>query len=215
MEKTIFLIFYPTVDFSDVFEKLRLCRDCDATDTFVSKIKIFVAMRETTKANLPSSHFSDAFRSIYTNKDMTEWYDKGEIIKKRITKLLEYDQNEKISKIQCNQLELVLKVGEDIYTKNVIYPLFNNNYRSAVDMVVNIVISHTNQMGIYSRLMGYKKDRYRHGARGVLYKYIFDEFNKGDGNEESCFKRIGVLDLLNRKSNSVSICRLILSYLSN
>lgn len=203
------------VDFSEVFERFRLCRGSDANDTFVSKIKIFIAMRETTKANLPSSHFSDAFRSIYTNKDMTEWYDKGEIIKCRITNLLEYDCNGKIKEIQYKQLELIMEIAEDIYTKKVIYPLFNNNYRSAVDMLVDIVTSHTNQMAIYSRLMGYKKDKYRHGARGVLYKYIFDEFNKGDGNEESCFKRIGVLDLLNRKNNSVSICRLILSYLSN
>lgn len=204
-----------TVDLSDLFEKLQLCRNKDAKDTFVSKIKIFVAMRETTKANLPSSHFSDAFRSIYTNKDMTEWYDKGEIIKKRITKLLEYDRNGRLKGTQRTQLSLVLKVTEDIYTKNVIYPLFNNNYRSAVDMLVNIVTTQTDQMDRYSRLMDYKKDRYKHGARGILYKYIFDEFNRGDGNEESCFKRIGVLDLLNRKNNSVSICRLILSYLSN
>ncbi len=204
-----------TVDFSDVFEKFRLCRDNDDSDTFVSKIKIFIAMRETTKANLPSSHYSDAFKSIYTYKDMTEWYDKGEIIKRRINKLLEFDQNRKICEAQYGQLKLFLQVADDIYTRNVIYPLFNNNYRSAVDILVDIVTSHTSQMGIYAKLIGYKKDRYRHGARGVLYKCIFDEFNKGDGNEESCFKRIGVLDLLNRKNNSVSICRLILSYLSN
>lgn len=204
-----------TVDFSDIFENFQLCGTKNIKDTFVSKIKIFVAMRETTKANLPSSHFSDAFKSIYTNKDMTEWYDKGEIIKNRILKLMEYDKNKLLNETQYRQLELIMKVTEDIYTKNVIYPLFNNNYRSAVDMLVDIIISHTGQMEIYSKLMNSKIDKYKHGARGVLYKYIFDEFNKGEGSEESSFKRIGVIDLLNRKNNSVSICRLILSYLSN
>lgn len=204
-----------TVELSEIFEKFCLHRHKCVRDTFVSKIKIFIAMRETTKANLPSSHFSDAFRSIYTNKDMTEWYDKGEIIKKRINKLLEFDRNNILNESQHTQLRLVLKVTEDIYTQNVIYPLFNNNYRSAVDMLVQIVTSHTQQIEEYYRLMCYNNPKYKHGARGILFKYIFDEFNKGDGNEESCFKKIGVLDLLNRKNNAVSICRLILSYLSN
>lgn len=204
-----------TVDMSEVFERFILCDDGNVHDSFVSKIKIFIAMRETTKANLPSSHFSDAFRSIYTNKDLTECYDKGEIIKNRIEKLFEYDKNGLLKSGQKEQLQLVLNIINDIYTENVIYPLFNNNYRSAVEMLIKIVISHTHTMRIYTRLMDLDQPQYKHGARGILFKFIFDEFNKSDGNEESCFKRIGVLDLLNRKNNSVSICRLILSYLSN
>lgn len=204
-----------TVDFSDMFEKFKLSKIPNKTDTFVSKIKIFVAMRETTKANLPQSHFSDAFKSIYTNKDMTEWYDKGEIIKNRVSTLFKYDENNKLKDKQREQLKLVINISDDIYTKKVLYPLFNNNYRSAVDMLVEIVINNTQQMTKYSQLMAYDQPIYKHGARGILFKSIFDEFNKGDGNEESCFRQIGVLDLLNRKNNSVSICRLILSYLSN
>ena len=204
-----------TVEMSEVFESFSLCHCSDLNDTFVSKIKIFIAMRETTKANLPSSHFSDAFRSIYTSKDMTEWYDKGDIIKRRITKLLEFDRRGKLDQEQHSQLDLVLKLTEDSYTRNVIYPLFNNNYRSAVEMLVGVITSHTKQMQMYCKLMSFSEPKYRHGARGILFKCIFDELNKGNGNEESCFKRIGVLDLLNRKNNEVSICRLILSYLSN
>lgn len=204
-----------TVDFSEIFEKINLCNSMQINETFVSKIKIFITMRETTKANLPHSHFSDAFRSIYTNKDMTEWYDKGEIARNRISKLLEYDEKGKLNSTQRTQLQLFLKIADDIYTKNVFYPLFNNNYRSAVDMIVSVVINYTEHIKTFSRLMDYNKPKYKHGARGILFKHIFDELNKGDGNQESCLKRIGVLDLLNRKNNSVSICRLILSYLSN
>lgn len=203
-----------TVDMSEVFEKFSLCSTGKLYDTYVSKIKIFIAMRETTRANLPSSHFSNAFRSIYTNKDLTECYDKGEIIKNRIKKLFEYDRNGLLKTSQKQQLQLVLRIIDDIYTENVIYPLFNNNYRSAVEMLIRIVIFHTQTMKTYVRLMDLQS-QYKHGARGILFKFIFDEFNKSDGNEESCFKKIGVLDLLNRKNNSVSICRLILSYLSN
>lgn len=204
-----------TVDMSDKFERLKLCCSENCKETYVSKIKIFISMRETTKANLPSSHFSDAFRSIYTNKDMTEWYDKSEIIKKRIRKLLEFDKKGYLNEKQRQQLQIIIKITDDTYTKNVIYPLFNNNYRSAVDILVDVAKSNTNQMKTYSNLIDHKVHKYRNGARGILFKYIFDEFNKSDGNEECCFKRIGVIDLLNRSNNSISICRLILSYLSN
>lgn len=204
-----------TVDMSEIFDNFILCDNPNIHDSFISKIKIFIAMRETTKANLPSSHFSDAYRSIYTNQDLTECYDKGEIIKNRIEKLFKYDKNNILRSSQKEQLHLVLSIISDIYTQNVIYPLFNNNYRSAVEMLIKIVVSHTSTMKIYSRIMSLELSQYKHGARGILFKFIFDEFNKSDGNEESCFKRIGVLDLLNRKNNSVSVCRLILSYLSN
>lgn len=204
-----------TVDMSEVFDKFVLCEDEEVHDTFVSKIKIFIAMRETTKANLPSSHFSDAFKSIYTSKDLTECYDKGEILRKRIAKLYEFDKRGRLKPYQKEQLKLTLNIVDDTYTENVIYPLFNNNYRSAVEMLIKIIVSHTEIMKTYEYLMTLEDPQYKHGARGILFKFIFDELNKSDGNEESCFKRIGVLDLLNRKNNSVSICRLILSYLSN
>lgn len=204
-----------TVDMSEFFDKLTLCSDRDIHDSYVSKIKIFVAMRETTKANLPSSHFSNAFRSIYTYKDLTECYNKGEIIKNRVERIFEYDKNSLLKKEQKEQFKLIRKIIDDIYTENVIYPLFNNNYRSAVEILIKVVVSHTQTMKKYIQLMDLEQSQYKHGARGILFKFIFDEFNKSDGNEESCFKRIGVLDLLNRKNNSVSICRLILSYLSN
>lgn len=204
-----------TVDMSKLLDEFKINDNDNATVTYVSKFKIFVTMRETTKANLPSSHFSDAFRSIYINKDMTEWYDKGEIIKKRINQLKEYNVYGQLTSNQQKQLQLLLKVVEDSYTEKVIYSLFNNNYRSAVSVIVNVIATHFSQLETYMKIMNYNLPQYKHGARGILFKCIFDEFNKSDGNEESCFKRIGVLDLLNRKNNSVSICRLILSYLSN
>ena len=204
-----------TVDMSELYDRFDFA--CDTSnDSFVDTIKLFIAMRETTKANLPTSHFSDAFRSIYTKKDMTEWYDKGEIIRKRINTLLEYDQNlNELDQTQRQILSIVKYISEDLHTYKVIYPLFNNNYRSAVDMIVKIVTNHYNQMLTYKELMNQKNSKLKHGARGLIFKYIFDEFNCGADEEESCFKRIGVIDLLNRKNQYVSICRLILSYLSN
>lgn len=41
-----------------------------------------------------------------------------------------------------------------------------------------------------------------------------DLFNSDENGEENCLRKIGVLDFQNRKSNDVSIARMILSYLS-
>lgn len=204
-----------TLEMSEHFDKFKLYRDKNISDSFISKIKVFISMREITKANLPSSHFSDAFRNIYLTYDMTEWYDKGEIVRYRVKRLLEFDTDQKLGKDLRAQLRQILDITKDSYTEEVLYPFFNNNYRSAVEMLASIVIKHRSQIDTYVRIMNNTVQKYRHGARGILFKYIFDELNKSDGNEECCFKRIGVLDLLNRKNNEVSICRLILSYLSN
>ncbi len=204
-----------TVDMSNLLDKLVLSDTEEKGESFISKIKIFIALRETTKANLPSSHYSDAFRNIYTNIDLTECYDKGEIIKHRINTIKEYDISDSLGDDQKEQFRLILDIVKDYYTKSVIYPLFNNNYRAAIEMLISIIIQHTDKMKEYTKLMNLDHSEYKHGARGILYKFIFDEFNKSYGNQSSCFKRIGVVDLLNRKNNTVSICRLILSYLSN
>lgn len=204
-----------TIDFSDKFSKLKLCRDSEKRIQYTDKIKLFIAMRETTRASLPTSHFSDAFQTIYKSNDITEWYDKSNIIRKRIDTLKRYDKKNLLNPQVSKQLNLLLKITEDSYTKNVIYPLFNNNYRSMIGMISKIVVECFETLKIYESIMNIPDTTFRHGARGILFKLIFDELNKNDGNDESCFKKIGVLDLLNRKNNDVSICRLLLSYLSN
>lgn len=204
-----------TIDFSNSFAKLKLYKNTNNFYSYTDKMKLLIVMRETTKANLPTSHFSDVFKSIYRSYDMTEWYDKSKIIAKRFSELKKYDNSNDLEKEIENQFELLLKITDDNYTKNVIYPLFNNNYRSTINMLSKVVSENISDFRNYQDIMNIKDRTFRHGARGVLFKLIFDEFNKNDGSEESCFRKIGVLDLLNRKNNEVSICRLLLSYLSN
>lgn len=204
-----------TIDFSDSFSKLRLYKNSNNFYSYTDKVKLIILMRETTKANLPTSHFSDAFQSIYRSNDMTEWYDKSKIIEKRFAELKKYDIENNLTTEVETQFEFLLKITDDNYTKNVIYPLFNNNYRSTVNMLAKIVSENSANFNNYKNIMGIKDKTFRHGARGILFRLILDEFNKNDGSEESCFRKIGVLDLLNRKNNEVSICRLLLSYLSN
>ncbi len=204
-----------TIEFSDKFSQLKVYKNTNKRIGYIDKIKIFISMRETTRANLPSSHFSNAFNSIYISEDMSEWYDKSAIIEKRLKTLKDFDKYNELDTIIYDQIELILSIIKDDYTKRVIFPLFNNNYRSCITMLVRVVINNPIQVKSYKYLMSLNEPMFRHGARGILFKLIFDRFSLNDGNEENCLKKIGVLDLLNRANKEVSICRLLLSYLSN
>lgn len=91
-------------------------------------VKIFIMMREITKANLPAAHFSDAFREIYTSKDITELYDKSAVIKKRVDLLSKQFEHKELNDDVMNKLQLLYRIAEDSYTESTIYPLFNLNY---------------------------------------------------------------------------------------
>lgn len=212
-ELSLFMMAFDdfTIDMSRIFSHLKLYRNSDVKFRYVDKIKIIIAMRETTRANLPRAHFSDAFNAIYEPHDLSEWYNKNDIAIHRIEQI----QNEKdLAGNKKLQAALIKDIMKDIYTKNVFIPLFNNNYRSAVGIITKIVKNNQQIMAEYSEMM--KMDEpFKYGARGMLYKLILDEFNTSEEGEDNCFRKIGVLDLLGRKNNDVSYPRLILSYLSN
>ncbi|MCM1233854.1 MAG: septin family protein [Ruminococcus flavefaciens] len=200
-----------TIDMSRIFSHLKLYRNSDVKFRYVDKMKIIIAMRETTRANLPRAHFSDAFNAIYEPYDLSEWYNKNDIAIHRIEQIQNETNLEYSKKMQA---ELIKSIMRDSYTKNIFIPLFNNNYRSAVGIITKIVKDNQDIMIEYSEIMN-RDESFKYGARGILYKLILDEFNISEEGEENCFKRIGVLDLLGRKNNDVSYPRLILSYLSN
>jgi energy-coupling factor transporter ATP-binding protein EcfA2 len=203
-----------TIDMSKNFKHLKLYKNAAVPFQYTDKIKIFVAMRETTKANLPNQHFSDAFTSIYMHLDITEAYDKSGIVRRRISTLSD-NKRRGLSAVKARQMELISSIVKDIHTKRVFIPLFNNNYRSAIKIITKAVIENLPVMEEYEAIMKLSELSFRYGARGMLCKFILDNFNIEQYGEESCFKKIGVLNLLDRKNNEVSYPRLILTFLSN
>jgi len=201
-----------TIDMSKIFSQLSLYENSDVKFRYVDKIKIVIAMRETTRANLPKAHFSDAFNAIYEKHDISEWYNKNEIAIHRLDQI-RYD--EKLNLDKKEQADLIKSVMKDFYTKNIFIPLFNNNYRSAISVITKIIRNNPMVMNEYSEIMKMEDSSFKYGARGILYKFILDEFNTSAEGEDNCLKKIGVIDLLGRKNNEVSFSRLILSYLSN
>ena len=173
--------------------------------------KILVAMRETTYANLPNPHEVDFFDSIHSYCDITEWYNKNKIVDWRLKFL---KNGNLLSEKKKGEANLILEIIRDNYTKDIFIPLYNNNYRRATKIITTVIIDHPKEFDSYDKLAKSKLLYLKHGARGILFKLVMDLFNSDENGEENCLRKIGVLDFQNRKSNDVSIARMILSYLS-
>jgi hypothetical protein len=212
-----------TIEMEENFSKFRLYQESEVAFQYIDKIKIFIAMRETTKANIPAGHFSDVLNAIYTRDDMTEWFNKGEIVKKRL--LLIKDNSLKgnpgvLSVERVEEFDTIQQIIDDTYTNNIFIPLFNNDYRRSIRAITEIVSNNPKIIQDYKNLMEkvanntlFEHDL-KYGARGIIYNLLIRKLYKSVDNENT-FKKIGVLDLLDRKTQKVSICRVILAYLSN
>lgn len=202
-----------TTDMSKIFNKLRLYEKDSSISSirFTNKVKILVAMRETTYANLPNPHEVDFFDSIHSYCDITEWYNKNKIVDWRLKFL---KNGNLLSEKKKGEANLILEIIRDNYTKDIFIPLYNNNYRRATKIITTVIIDHPKEFDSYDKLAKSKLLYLKHGARGILFKLVMDLFNSDENGEENCLRKIGVLDFQNRKSNDVSIARMILSYLS-
>jgi len=196
------------VDMNRIFHYLCIYKNSNKKYRYANKIKLVIAMRETTRASFPPSHFADVFRALYIYYDITELYDKDNIVKKRLDFLL--SKSLRLNVERRTESEIISYIMSDIKTKDVIIPLFNNNYRKAVSAITNVVCKYTKYFDDYKNIMRSKNRNSRYGARGILLKLIIDEFNN-----EGYFRQIGAVDFRDMKSNNISIARIMLSYLSN
>lgn len=196
------------LDMNRIFRRLQIYNHGTTKKySYANKVKIIVAMRETTRAALPPSHTADIFRAIYKSYDITELYDKDDVVNKRLDFLS--TSSSLVSDNALNKMRIIRDIMSDRYTKSVFIPLFNNNYRKAITMITKIVHEHINVFDDYRDIMKLSDLRYRYGARGILFKLIIDDFR-----DAKYLKQIGVLDLQDEVRN-INIARVLLSYLSN
>ena len=205
-----------TKDMSQVFPGLILSRNSSNPSNvrFTKKVLIFISMRETTLACLPNSHDKDLDDFVFTFRDITEVYEKCRIVDKRLSFIR---NSVSLTKSRKEETELIRQLMRDEYTNRVFVPLYNNNYRRVIDAITSIMVDHPDEFRDYRAIMNSSHKFLRHGARGILFKYILDTFNapKNRSAKDNCLQKIGVLDLQNRKNNNVSVARIILAYLSS
>jgi energy-coupling factor transporter ATP-binding protein EcfA2 len=204
-----------TLDMNRDMRNLYLYRNANDRFRYVDKFKLFITMRETTKANIQNEHWAEHFRAIHDYYDVSEWHNKDEVIKHRLDFLGGDDVVELKYKIKFMRL-ILQDIGlQETNERDAIFPLFNNDYRIAVDTLSRIIVQHEKSLTEYEEIMNLPYRSLRYGARGMLVRWICDEFILEAGTKENYLKKIGAIDFQNRKNDAVSISRLILAYLSN
>lgn len=208
-----YLAFMNTLaNWEDVIAKLKISDRGDNTIDLYRDIKFIFCMRETSKSKL-TKFFRRRISTSVKPFDITEIYDKAKIIEKRIQLLLKY--REDVDPEIIAEAEVIQKIIEDYYNKINVFPLFNHDYRSCVESITALcenkksLMSYIklSNMALAPNLLKYAK----YGARGILFRLIFNEFRK-----EGDYDKISIYDFNNSGHNEqFSIPRMILTYVSN
>jgi GTPase SAR1 family protein len=124
-------------------------------------------------------------------------------------------------------------LNDDHFINSILMPMYNNSYYKAMKALLGLL--DRDDTGRHSKADSYfkeyrkistKRDKvsqeqghafcsdWKFGARGLLVKLLFDKFNTTKKGE-SCLSKIGVTRLTDRRVDEISVCRIILSYLSN
>lgn len=142
--------------------------------------------------------------------NITDAFDKQGIIAQREEYIknntnIYLDFSDKVSQIK----EILSDLDAPEEYRHNIYDLFDDDYRQCNRTLEEILDSNPQIIDEYFEVKrkAYKNNLY--GARGIVYKSIFDKFK-----EEGIFEQIGVLDVdAQNPENLVSDVRMILNYL--
>lgn len=194
---------------SGVSELFATINEALDTDFVYNYVFVFV-LRDTTNTYL--SHHELAIKQIaFQEYDVSHHYSKREIGIRRINLFSKFVRSSSISSSTKKELldksELLASILKDHYVTDTIFDIFNNDYRICLMTMIKIVSSNT--FGIDEYTLIYKSG-FSHGSRGVIYRLLFNIFNKS-----GYFKRIKILDFNNRGIKSSSPSRLILTYIAN
>lgn len=170
-------------------------------------IFVFV-MRELTKAHL-TAHERGVWEVITQQYDVTDMYDRAMITDKRLQLYIRMTPEKYRSKDKefAEKLRVLL---QDKYINKKIFAIYNNDYRTCVTQLLTLCRRNNVLLSEYCAIMSMNDFNIRHGARGMIFRMIFNELQR-----KSYLTRIKVLDLRNPGSMSSSLPRLVLTYLSN
>ena len=179
-------------------------------NAFQDYIFIFV-MRETTKSTL-TEHFNDRIFGDYHYCDVSVLFDKKDFVSKRYEYLL---KNPNLTnKSLENMVGKVNQLLDDLYIQENVFPLFNNDYRTIIDVLTEIT-KKLNDKDELERCCDLLKSKYvfiRFGARGILFKNIFDLFF-----DENCLSALQSTEVSvdGTRNSAINISRIVLLFLLN
>lgn len=172
-----------------------------------NKIFTFVfSCRQHTWAKVKQSflHQSNIITLSTYEKNITSAFDKNAILEKRDSYIQDHaDLYEGFSEEISNVRALL----EDMNEWNNIYDLFDDDYRQCSITFEQLLEDNPNLLDEYIELKSNMSSKPLYGARGLIYKALFDKFR-----DEDLFNLIGVLDV-NSTEPPVSDARILLNYL--
>lgn len=138
--------------------------------------------------------------------NVTDAFDKQKIFDKRYKYII---NNKKDFQNFDAKIENVKKLLQDFEDFHNIYELFNDDYRQCSITFEELIDDNPDLIDEYLHLANDNKLKIKNGAKGIIYKALFDKFR-----DEELFEKIGVLNV-RRNAPLVSNARLILSYLDS
>lgn len=170
-------------------------------------------LRDTSAAKF-SYHFTT--RAVhFFHKDISEKVEKIEIINKKI------DYLNKMEKCNLkNNADIIKHICNDNYTIKRIFPLYNNDYRTAINSLCYVLTKNEEYAREYCLMTEYKNSAMHFGAHGIVLRLILDSFES-----QGYFKAIGSYNIDVKGTTGeeskqhdlvdYSIPRIILTYLYN
>lgn len=138
--------------------------------------------------------------------NITDAFDKNSILEKREEYINKHRDFYNDFADKTSNVRLLL---EDMKDRHNIYDLFNDDYRQCSITFEKILYDNPDLLTEYINLRKKLSGIGLYGARGLVYKALFDKFK-----EDDLFELIGVLDVGSKKP-PVSNARIILNYLDN
>lgn len=174
---------------------------------FYEQANFIFAMRETTAMQI-ADQFLDGLELVAKYFDISMDTDKAYVVEKKYSFINKY-KNRISNKDFINQMNYIHWICTDTYVKKNIFPMFNNDFKRSILCIAEICNNNINILDEKIKLMKTKKAYNKNGARGILFRLIYDEFKK-----EHYFDQIGV-EWRGNHQNSFTPSRIILTILYN
>lgn len=197
------------------------CRNVDdilqhMKNSYVNKTKInysecftfIFSTRSTTWSKIKDTyiHQANIIRLSTLKINVSDAFDKQKIFDKRYKYIIDNKQDFPNFDTKIESVRKLLRDFEDHHN---IYELFNDDYRQCSITFEELLDNNPNLINEYLHLVNDKNLKIKNGAKGIIYKALFDKFR-----DEELFEKIGVLNIRNN-APLVSNARLILSYLDS
>ncbi|MCI9541032.1 MAG: hypothetical protein HFG39_08215 [Lachnospiraceae bacterium] len=180
--------------------------DNDLWVEYYEQSNFIFAMRETTVMQI-ADQFLDRVDFVVKYFDISMDTDKAYVVEKKINFVNKY-RSKIENKDFVQQIDYIHQICTNIYVKKNIFPMFNNDFKRSIFCIANICRDNVDYIEEKLGLLGTNKPYNKNGARGILFRLIYDEFKK-----EHYFDDIGVE--WDNNENSFTPSRIILTVLYN